>query len=408
MKNKDDKQSEHETGKGKAAGAAPREQEAAQGELTALREAIDRVDRRILEAVAERQALARQVYAAKRATEGPIFDAAREACKRSLLEEIADPGRRAAALAVQETLMRVSREAQYRLRYAEKRLWEPGASIELAAEAMPDYRVVAVQGNASSYGAQAARALFPEAALIPAQSFEAACQSLLEEMVEVCVLPLENSSAGTVEDVYALIEKHALYIVADVSVAIRHCLAGLPGSSFSGIRRVLSHPQALSQCSRLIKGMGWQSEAQLNTAFAAERVALLGDPTVAAIASEAAARQNGLVVLSREVSNVSRNQTRFVAVARRPVVTPAANKLSLLLQIDHQSGGLARALALIADYGLNLSKIQSRPLPDQPWRYAFYVDIESPRSAEAMQALYALTQELPALRFLGWYEERRA
>ncbi len=374
--------------------------------LPELREELNALDKRVLADVALRQELAREVYWQKQSLAKDILDPQQEMNKIISLKEEVAPEHLAAAKAVQETMMRMSREEQYRLTLEQDLVWEPGETIDLATDKMPDYRVVAVQGNALSYAGEAAQALFPAASLMPSKTFESACQSVVEEMVDVCVLPLENSTAGTVDDVYALLEKHNLYIVATRAVEIHHCLVGLPGTSLGDLRTVLSHPQALAQCSTVIKGMGWKSEDLLNTAFAAERVAMMNDKSVAAISSESAALQNGLVVISRDINNAVKNQTRFVAVARKPVVLPDADKLSLIVRLSHQAGSLAKMLAMFSDLGLNLSKIQSLPIPETPWEYSFYVDVETGKTPAAMQALYQLAQEQSMLKFLGWYNAK--
>lgn len=371
--------------------------------LQELREEMAALDKNILAEVTHRQDLTKKIYLEKKAQGKEVLDLRQEVLKLTRLKDEVAPEYLMSARAVQETLMRLSREEQYRLTLENPGVWEPGEIISLAADQMPDFKVVAVQGNSSSYAGEAAQALFPQASLMPTRTFEAACRSVVEEMVDVCVLPLENSTAGTVDDVYALLEKHNLYIIATKAVEIKHCIVGLPGSRLSDIRTVLSHPQALAQCSTVIKGMGWKSEELLNTAFAAERVALLKDHTVAAISSEAAAIQNGLVVISRDINNAVKNQTRFVAVARKPIILAEANKLSLIVRLSHQSGSLAKMLAMFSDLELNLSKIQSLPVPEMPWEYSFYIDVETARTPKALQALYQLAQEQSSLKFLGWY-----
>lgn len=371
--------------------------------LDELRAEIAELDKRILDEVVRRQELTQAIYQKKHEAGLEVLDPKQEIAKLMKLRDEYSEDNLAATRAVLETLMRMSREEQYRLTLNEAKIWEPGETIALAAAQMPAYKVVAVQGNAASYAGEAAEALFPQASLMPTRTFEAACRAVVEEMVDVCVLPLENSTAGTVDDVYALLDKHNLYIIATKSVEIQHCLAGLPGTRLGDVRTVLSHPQALAQCSTVIKGMGWKSEELLNTAFAAERVAHLQDRQVAAIASEAAALNNGLEVISRDINNAAKNQTRFIAVARKPVILDTANKLSLIVRLSHQAGSLAKMLAMFSDLELNLSKIQSLPVPEAPWQYSFYIDVETPKTAKALQALYQLAHEQSVLKFLGWY-----
>lgn len=363
--------------------------------LDQLRAAIDEVDARLLADFAARQALGDEIYRAKEADGLPVRNVAREVEKRRANPDYAP---------LLSALMRLSRERQYRRAYAAGADFPIGEEILSAPRTLPAVAAVATQGELSSYGAQAARLLFPDASILPVRSFYSAVRQVLDDNVPIAVLPLENSSSGTVHEVYELLTRHRLYIVAAVSVGIQHRLLGLPGAQLSDIRRVVSHPQALSQCSTIIQGMGWQVEESQNTAYAARHVAALQDPQVAALASEEAGLSHGLRVLSDEVANVEQNQTQFIALARRPVITDDATRLSLLLSLPHQSGTLAELLATLADLDLNLSRIQSLPVPRRPWEYAFYLDIEAPaRDRAVLEALYQFSQELPSLRLLGWY-----
>jgi chorismate mutase/prephenate dehydratase len=198
-----------------------------------------------------------------------------------------------------------------------------------------------------------------------------------------------------------------LTIWRSLSLPIQHCLLGLPGSTFGTIRAVVSHPQALAQCSDLIRARGWEVRESSNTAFAAASLAQLGDPGLAAIASETAAADNQLTILSRDTCNSHANQTRFVAVGRSLVITPDADRISLVLRLPHHSGSLAATLAIFGDRGLNLTKIESRPDLDSPWTYLFYLDFEAvaARTASALATLLQLSREMPMLRLLGWYHE---
>ncbi|MDI9498937.1 MAG: prephenate dehydratase domain-containing protein [Bacillota bacterium] len=366
--------------------------------LAPLREQIDAVDARLLEAYRERRQIVAAIATAKGEANRPVRDRAREVEKLHAHPEEAP---------LLRTLMRLSRAQQYHQRYESGARFPIGEEIATAAEALPPIHAVTTQGDLNSYGAAAARELFPEAQIMPLRTFVSACRQVVDDNVKVAVLPLENSSSGIVHEVYDLLTRHRLYIVGQVAMEIQHRLLGLPGTRLGDIRRVISHPQALAQCSTIIQGMGWQIEESQNTAFAARSVAERGDNQLAALASADAGRSHGLVVLSDEVANVADNQTLFVAVARRPVIVPEASRVSLLLSLPHQAGSLAELLATFADLNLNLSRIQSLPVPKRPWQYSFYIDIDVPARDEAMlEALYQLSLELPSLRFLGWYPVR--
>ncbi|MDD2214529.1 MAG: prephenate dehydratase domain-containing protein [Oscillospiraceae bacterium] len=377
--------------------------------LEQLRDMLNELDQEILERAVRRWSLAEAIYQAKQAQGGSIQDMLQEQRKIDELTDKLEPRQadcRFMARSLLQTLMRTERSLQYQSALRHNPDWEPGGLIRRAANRLPEYKVVACQGSFGSYTSQAAAVLFPEATALPVHTFAETCRQVVDDNVPVAVLPLENSTAGTVGDVYHLLDQYKLYIIASNTQSIHHMLLAPEGSSLTKIRRVVSHPQALAQCSTIIKGMGWETEESGNTAFAAEHVALLNDPTVAAIASADAAAAYGLAVISNEITNNKDNQTRFIAVSRQPVITKDANRIALILSLPHQSGSLARLLNLFGEADLNLTKIQSLPVPQRPWEYRFYLDIAAPaRDPQALAVLYQLSQEVPDLKFLGWFQE---
>ena len=303
--------------------------------------------------------------------------------------------------------MQLSREYQYDILMPKSDSWQLGRLIADAPQTLPDARTIAVQGGAGSYQSMAAARLFPDAAQIETETFIDSCAMAQDGRADVAVLPLENTTAGTVDAVYDLLMRHELYILSSVSLPIVNCLMAPRGARLEDIRTVVSHPQALAQCAAVIRTNAWIGVASQNTAYAARDVAASGDRTFAAIGSVAAAVENNLDILLDSVNDSPFNQTRFVAVARNPVITPDASRVSLILRLADLSGTLSSALNIFADRGLNLAKIQSRPLPQRPWEYSFYLDFNAgtdhEESIRALVALYQLEQEHPFVRFLGWY-----
>ena len=238
---------------------------------------------------------------------------------------------------------------------------------------------------------------------LSAPSFAAACDLVADGSADAAVLPLANTTGGPVDTVYRLLRRN-LHIVRSVDLPVHHCLAGVPGAAVGSIRTVASHLQALAQCSRAIRGHGWATEESGNTAFAAAEAARRADPAFAAICSPEAAHANGLAVLIGDVCDTDVNATRFVAVSRDLVVTPDASRLGLLLRLPNRPGSLASVLDLFVDRALNLSSICSQPVPERPWEYAFFLDVDAPAlDPAAISAVYQLERELPFLRVLGWY-----
>ncbi len=375
--------------------------------LSSLRQSISDVDQEILDLFARRMALARQIAGHKAKTGSPVFDPQREDEVAALALAHTDPVDAIRAATLLRSLMRLSREAQYDLLVNGGHSFALGSEIAKAPQKLPKLKQIVYQGSAGSYAAQASQRLFPNVPMRPSATWREACDLVKNGEVDLAVLPLENSTAGTVDDVYDLLLQDDLYIWRSLKLPIQHRLLGLPGSSLSDVRTVISHPQALAQCSDLIRQQGWAVQESLNTAFAAEAVARRGDPSFAAIASDTAAAAHRLKVLRADICNSNVNQTRFIAVGRSLRLLPDADRISLILRLPHLSGALASTLAVFGDRGLNLSKIQSRPDLDNPWSYLFYLDFECQvaQMETALATLYHLNQEMLWMRLLGWYHE---
>jgi chorismate mutase/prephenate dehydratase len=373
-------------------------------DLPVLRERINQIDSQLLRLFAERMELARDVARTKAVSGAAVFDPLREdqiaAAARDQIQG-AD-GVRAEKLL--RSLMRLSRGVQYDLLLPLDRQFELGRQIASALDQEPEAKTIVIQGSAASYSAQACKRLYPGQAVRSVQTFEEACLLVKSGEADAAVLPLENSTAGTVGDVYDLLQHHELYIWRAFDLPVHHHLLGAPGATLDQIRTVLSHPQALAQCSDKIRAQGWRTVESLNTAFAAAQVARESDPTQAAVASLDAARQFGLEILDDQISNSAVNFTRFVVAGRLLVIQTAASRLSLVMRTPHASGSLAATLSLFSDRNLNLSKIHSRANPAAPWSYLFDLDVDCPaHDPQAMATLYQLSREMSFLQLLGWY-----
>ncbi len=383
--------------------------------LDDARKALDRLDADMTRIFLDRMRVAAEIAVIKAGTGQPVFIADREDAILERIFELAKagllPGERPEPAIHLRSLMRhvmqLSREYQYDIRMPLASGWTLGSMIAGAPAVMPDVRTIAVQGGTGSYQSMAASRLFPAAEQIETETFADSCAMSHDGRADMAVLPLENTTAGSVDAVYDLLLRNELYIVASVSLPIVNCLMAPPGARLEDIRTVASHPQALAQCADTIRHNGWRGIAAQNTAFAARDVAAAGDRTCAAIGSVTAALENGLDILMDSVNDSACNQTRFVAVSRTPVITPDASRVSLILRLSDRSGTLSSVLNIFADRGLNLVKIQSRPLPERPWEYNFYLDFAARTDNEdnvlALVTLYQLEQEHPFVRFLGWY-----
>jgi chorismate mutase/prephenate dehydratase len=275
-------------------------------------------------------------------------------------------------------------------------------------------RRVAYQGIEGSYSQLAARKYFAARAdsmeLIGTRSFADALAMAERGEVGYAFLPVENTTAGSINQTYDLLRQTALTIVGEEILHVRHCLLGPAGAELERLRRVLSHPQALTQCSRFLASLdGVELVAFEDTAAAAREVAATTDPTQAAIAGAEAGEIYGLSVLRERIADQEENWTRFVVISGLEIeLDPRiAAKTSLVFTTPHREGALAHCLNLLAERGVNLSKLESRPVPRRPWEYQFYVDIEGSVGSENVAlAIAELRRECPYLRVLGSYPSR--
>ena len=275
---------------------------------------------------------------------------------------------------------------------------------------------IAYQGLAGAFSEAAAAALFPGATLQPRRTFAEVFAALEANEVNAAVVPVENTHAGSVADVYDLLRQHnKARVVAEAIVRVRHCLLGVRGSSLDGIRVARSHPQALAQVEDFLRAHDIQPEVAFDTAGAAMEVAQANDPRVAAVASQRASQRYGLDVLAEGIETSADNFTRFFAVAPegdRDVANliPAAlrkgpTKTSLVYKTANLPGALVRSLQPFATAWLQLSKIESRPSRAAPWDYVFYLDFEGDPSAwPAKEALALMRTCCEWIQQLGTYQ----
>jgi chorismate mutase/prephenate dehydratase len=251
---------------------------------------------------------------------------------------------------------------------------------------------VGYQGTAGAYSELAAKRHFAYAKRVQCvgyHSFREMLEALQRREVDYAVLPIENSIAGSINESYDLLAKMGLHLVGEEFQPIAHCLIGAADVPVSEVRRVYSHPVALAQCREFLERLeDCHVEAFVDTAMSVEKVKEEGDPTQAAIASEEAAELHGLPVLRRDIADHPENYTRMVIVATEPAHhgQGIACKTSLIFSTIHEQGALARCIAIFAERGLNLTKIESRPKPDTPFEYIFYMDFEGNVDREVTQA----------------------
>ena len=355
-----------------------------ENKLEQARKIINEVDRQMAELFVKRMRAAEMVYDHKKEFGLPILDEAREAAvieKNSMLIE--DEALKGYYIDYIKNVMAVSRAYQYKMQNGLK---------------------VAYSGVEGAFAHIAAGRIFPESNRISCKDFKAAYESVVNGENDVVVLPIENSYAGEVGQTIDLIFKGSLYINGIYELEIHQNLLGVPGATVADVKKVVSHPQALSQCHGYIKLRNLDTEEANNTAGAAKSVAEAKDKTVGAIASLETAQVYGLEVLESNINKSSENTTRFAVLSR---VKATANSLSnsvLMFTVKNEAGSLAKAIDIIGRYGYNMTALRSRPLRKHSWQYYFYIEIDgSTDNQEGKQMIEELNMVCDKLKVAGTF-----
>jgi prephenate dehydratase len=264
---------------------------------------------------------------------------------------------------------------------------------------------IAYQGEPGAFSEAAARRIDSDATLVPCRSFEEVFATVDAGQSSYGVLPIENSIGGSIHRNYDLLVQHELPIVAEVELPVVHHLLALPGATLAGLKRVYSHPQGLAQCERFLRTLtGVEIIATYDTAGSAKMVADGKMTDAAAIASARAGEVFGLAPLASSVQDYDDNITRFLVVGRRPLKNAVPDKTTIVFSLPNEPGSLFKALSVFALRGVDLTKLESRPIPGRPWEYLFYADLASARDElKCQRALQHLAEFAPTLRVLGSY-----
>jgi prephenate dehydratase len=264
---------------------------------------------------------------------------------------------------------------------------------------------VAFQGELGAYSEAAALAYFGgDSQVIPCETFDLVFAAVEDCRTDFGLIPIENSLAGSIHRNYDLLLRNNLWITGETYLRVQHCLIGLPGASKSQIREVISHPQALAQCEGYLRGLAVKPTAAYDTAGAVRMIREQGNPSVAAIASRRAVDVYQMQILEENIEDNQANITRFLAVAKNPVSHNGDAKTSIVFTLHNTPGALYRAISVFALRDIDLTKIESRPVPGQPWEYLFYIDfIGSTNQAHVERALNNLGEYAEMLRTLGSY-----
>lgn len=373
--------------------------------LDRIRKTIDRLDETIVKALGERQRIVQKVISDKLENSNEIRDSEREEellsrIRRIASEEGVDP----------YFLDQLFREIiQYSVRY------QTNALMDHQNEKAGDSLIkVAYQGTDGAFSHQAAMRHFDRrysnVECIGYTRFDQAAEAVENSDVDVAILPIENTTAGSINDTYDLLAEKDLFVIGEEVLRVIHCLMAPEKVQIDNIRRVLSHPQAIAQCSHFLAGLSrCHVESYFDTAMAARKVRDDGDLSQAAIGSAYAAEIYGLEILKRDLANQSENFTRFVVISREPVkCDPQLNcKTSLIFATVDEKGALLKCLNLLGDNGINMTKLESRPRLGHPWQSLFYLDIEGNREEpKVSDTLNKLKKKAQFLKILGSYPVR--
>lgn len=373
--------------------------------LEELRNELDRIDSQIIQLYEERMSICEEVGEIKIEEGRKVFDRNREQQKLAqVTREAKDPFYKKGLTELFEQLMSQSRKLQYQL------LTKKGALGRLPFIGVEELdwknsRVV-FQGTDGAYSQAAMHKFFSkDVNSFHVQTFRDAMEAIEEGSADFAVLPIENSSAGMVSEMYDLLEEFENYIVGEVILPINHYLVGTENTTLESIERVYSHPQALMQCSKFLDRHGsWQQIGAANTAVAAKKILNENDPTQAAICSEHAAEIYGLKILEEKINHNHNNSTRFIVVTNQKIFLKRAQKISICFEVAHESGSLYHLLSHFIYNDLNMTKIESRPIEGKTWEYRFFVDFEGNMGDAAVKnAIRGLREESKSLKILGNY-----
>lgn len=373
-------------------------------DLLELRNELDGIDKQIVELYEKRMNVCGQVAEYKIETGKRVFDKEREKQKLEAVRALTHNDFNAYGVTeLFEQIMAMSRKLQYRL------LAEHDSVGKLSFSKVDHFDTskcrVVFQGAEGAYSQAAMIQYFGEGVnCFHVDTFRDAMLAIDEGSADFAVLPIENSSAGIVSEIYDLLVEFENYIVGEQIIPINHCLLGCEGTKISDIKTVYSHAQSLMQSAHYLQEKGWQQISMKNNAFAAQKVAEDKNPTEAAIASEYAAKVYGLEILEKGVNDLKENSTRFIIITNQKVFSKDASKISLCFEVNHESGALYHALSHLIYNGLNMTKIESRPLEGRNWEYRFFVDFEGNMEDSAVKnALRGLREETRNMKILGNY-----
>ena len=377
-------------------------------ENNAYRAKIDEIDAKIVDLFAARMDVAAEIAAFKKERGLPVLDPKREREKLIAVRSQAPEAYGEYAELLYSLLMELSRSHQNKLIGTGSELTgKIRSAVSGTPELFPETAVVACQGTEGAYSALAADKLFRTPNILFFSSFESVFTAIEKGLCRYGVIPLENSTAGSVNTVYDLMMAHRFYIVRSVRLKVDHSLLAKKGVALSDVKEIYSHEQALQQSAGFLQSLpGVKTIAVENTATAAEMVAHSERNDIAALASRAAMKTYGLECLRESVQDKGNNYTRFICISKDLEIYPGADRTSLMAVLPHEAGSLYKMLSRFYALDINLIKLESRPLPDRDFEFMFYFDLDTPvYSPKFLQLMDELPSVTERFSYLGSYRE---
>ena len=376
--------------------------------LEDYRKEIDSKDEELIKLFAERMNLSAGVAEYKRENNLPVYDPRREREKMTGILKQTPEELRDYIPQLFELVLELSKSYQNRLNGNSNGLTEQlQSAIENTPKLFPETAVIACQGVEGAYSQFASEKLFRNADIMFFSSFESVFSAIEKGLCRYGVIPVENSTAGSVNSVYDLMLRHNFSIVRSIRIKVEHNLLANQGAKLEDIREIYSHEQAINQCSGFLSTL---KDVRIipceNTAAAAKMVAESGRKDIAALASRPCMKYYGLQSLKGSVQNTDNNYTRFICISKKTEIYPGADRTSLMVTLPHEPGSLYKFLSRLNVLGINLIKLESRPLPNREFEFMFYFDIETPvYSPRLLQLLGELPDACEEFHYLGSYSE---
>ena len=377
-------------------------------DLNELRQEIDQIDDQLVKLFCQRMDVAARVADYKRENNLPIFHPGRE---RAILQKVAEkagPDMGNYTRVLYSMLFELSRSYQAKRNDIPSSLYQDiSQAIENTPKLFPQTPIVACQGVEGAYSQIACEKIFKSPFIMYFKSFEAVFTAIEQGMCQYGILPIENSTAGSVTKVYDLMIRHNFSIVRTFRLKVDHNLLAKPGTKLSDIKTIYSHEQAINQCADFLQTIpGVNVIPVANTALASEMVSKSEGNDTAALSSRFCAELYGLTCLASSVQDKGNNRTRFICISKNLEVYPGADKTSIMMILPHKPGALYKVMARLYTLGINVTKLESRPIPDREFEFMFYFDLEtSIYSEEFIQLMCELEDLCEEFKYLGSYSE---